>query len=34
VLTRLPAMKASEAGELTPAKWIAARSVKAARPAA
>jgi hypothetical protein len=34
VLTRLPAMKASEAVCLTPANWLAARSAKAARPAA
>jgi hypothetical protein len=34
VRTRLPAMKASEAVSLTPAKWLAARSAKAARPAA
>ncbi len=34
VLTRLPAMKASEASSLTPANWLAARSVKTARPAA
>jgi transposase len=34
VLTRLPAMKASEAASLTPAKWLAARSGKATRPAA
>jgi hypothetical protein len=34
VLTRLPAMKASEAASLTPAKWHAARTAKAARPAA
>ncbi len=34
VLTRLPAMKASEAASLTPAKWLAARTAKAARPAA
>ena len=34
VLTRLPAMKAREAASLTPATWLAARSGKAARPAA
>lgn len=34
VLTRLPAMKASEAASLTPAKWLAARTAKAARQAA
>ncbi len=34
VLTRLPAMKASEAADLTPAKWLAARADKAARQAA
>jgi len=34
VLTRLPAMNASEAAALIPAKWLAARSAKAARPAA
>lgn len=34
VLTRLPAMKASEAASLTPEKWLAARAAKAARPAA
>ncbi|MFZ9937458.1 MAG: IS66 family transposase [Luteolibacter sp.] len=34
VLTRLPAMKASEAASLTPARWLAARRAKAARPAA
>ena len=34
VLTRLPAMKAKEAASLTPAKWLTARSAKAARPAA
>jgi transposase len=34
VLTRLPAMKTSEAAALTPAKWFAARTAKAARPAA
>jgi hypothetical protein len=34
VLTRLPAMKASEAASLTPANWLAARTAKAARPAA
>jgi transposase len=31
VLTRLPAMKASEAASLTPARWLAARRAKAAR---
>jgi hypothetical protein len=31
VLTRLPAMKASEAASLTPANWLAARSAKVAR---
>ncbi len=34
VLTRLPAMKASEAASLTPANWIAARTRKNLRPAA
>ena len=35
VLTRLPALKdAREAASLTPAKWLAARTAKAARPAA
>jgi len=34
VLTRLPAMKASEAAALTTAKWLVARTAKAARPAA
>jgi hypothetical protein len=34
VLTRLPAMKAKEAASLTPAKWLAARTAKADRPAA
>jgi len=34
VLTRLPAMKASEAASLTPARWLAARSGKTLRPAA
>ena len=34
VLTRLPAMKASEAVSLTPANWLAARSGKARRTAA
>lgn len=34
VLTRLPAMKASEAASLTPANWLAACTAKAARPAA
>lgn len=34
VLTRLPAMKASEANSLTPAAWFKARTAKAARPAA
>lgn len=29
VLTLLPAMKASEAASLTPAKWLAARTAKA-----
>ena len=34
VLTRLPAMKASEAAGLTPAAWLAARTAKTTRPAA
>lgn len=34
VLTRLPAMKASEAASLTPARWLLARTGKAVRPAA
>jgi hypothetical protein len=35
VLTRLPALKdAREAASLTPGKWLAARTGKAARPAA
>jgi transposase len=34
VLTRLPAMKASEAASLTPANWLKARSGKAQRQAA
>ena len=34
VLTRLPAMQASEAASLTPANWLAARTGKVARPAA
>jgi transposase len=35
VLTRLPALKdAREAADLTPEKWLAARTGKAARPAA
>ena len=34
VLTRLPAMKASEAASLTPANWLAARTTKATRQAA
>jgi len=34
VLTRLPAMKASEAASLTPANWLAARTGKNLRPAA
>ena len=34
VLTRLPAMKASEAASLTPANWLAARTGKKARAAA
>jgi transposase len=34
VLTRLPAMKASDAATLTPANWLAARTAKAARSAA
>ena len=31
VLTRLPAMKASEAASLTPANWLKARGGKAVR---
>ena len=34
VLTRLPAMKASEAASFTPANWLATRASKPARPAA
>jgi hypothetical protein len=34
VLTRLPAMQASEAASLTPANWLAARIGKVARRAA
>ncbi len=34
VLTRLPAMKASEAASLTPANWLAARTATAGRTAA
>ena len=33
VLTRLPAMKASEAAGLTPARWLAARTAKVVRQA-
>ncbi|MEY4244245.1 MAG: C-terminal element, partial [Verrucomicrobiota bacterium] len=34
VLTRVPAMKASEASSLTPANWLAARGSKGRRIAA
>ena len=34
VLTRLPSMMASEAGQLTPANWLRARQGKAHRNAA
>ena len=34
VLTRLPAMKASDAASLTPANWLRARSGKSVRLAA
>jgi hypothetical protein len=34
VLTRLPAMKASEAASLTPSNWLAERTRKSVRAAA